>query len=91
MNSSVAALAGTGQVKGALLASTATTVAIFLPVLFLKDVEGQLFADLALTISIAVVISLFVALTIFPTVAGSWLKPKTSKARHRAGHGLPIR
>ncbi len=73
---SVAALAGTGQVKGALLASTATTVAIFLPVLFLQDVEGQLFSDLALTISIAVVMSLVVALTILPTVAGSWLKPK---------------
>jgi len=73
---SVAALTGTGQVKGALLASTATTVAIFLPVLFLQDVEGQLFADLALTISIAVVISLIVALTILPTVAGSWLKAR---------------
>ena len=73
---SIAALAGTSQVKGALLASTATTVAIFLPVLFLQDVEGQLFADLALTISIAVVISLVVALTILPAVAGSWLKPK---------------
>jgi multidrug efflux pump subunit AcrB len=48
-----AALRGTGQVQGALLASTATTVAIFLPVLFLQDVEGQLFADLALTIAIA--------------------------------------
>ena len=72
----VAALTGTRQVKGALLASTATTVAIFLPVLFLQDVEGQLFADLALTISIAVVISLIVALTILPTVAGSWLKPQ---------------
>ena len=47
------------------------------PVLFLEDVEGQLFADLALTISIAVVISLVVALTVLPTVAGSWLKPKT--------------
>jgi len=57
-----------------LLASTATTVAIFLPVLFLEDVEGQLFADLALTIAIAVVMSLIVALTILPTVAGTWLK-----------------
>ena len=37
---SVAALAGTSQVKGALLASTATTVAIFLPVLFLQDVRS---------------------------------------------------
>ncbi len=80
----VAALAGTSQVKGALLASTATTVAIFLPVLFLQDVEGQLFADLALTISIAVVMSLMVALTILPTMAGSWLKPKKiTRSDHR--------
>jgi len=78
----VAALAGTAQVKGALLASTATTVAIFLPVLFLEDVEGQLFADLALTISIAVVISLVVALTILPTLAGNWLKPKKLTKEH---------
>ena len=90
---SVAALAGTSQVKGALLASTATTVAIFLPVLFLEDVEGQLFADLALTISIAVVISLVVALTVLPTVAGSWLKPKKlskneSQGWKRLAHSL---
>ncbi|MFT5838975.1 MAG: multidrug efflux pump subunit AcrB [Flavobacteriales bacterium] len=35
----------TNQVFGALLASAATTVAIFIPVIFLSDVEGQLFAD----------------------------------------------
>jgi multidrug efflux pump subunit AcrB len=79
---SIAALSGTRQVKGALLASTATTVAIFLPVLFLQDVEGQLFADLALTISIAVVMSLAVALTVLPTLAGSWLKPKKLTRDH---------
>jgi multidrug efflux pump subunit AcrB len=78
----VAALGGTKQVKGALLASTATTVAIFLPVLFLQDVEGQLFADLALTIAIAVCMSLIVALTVLPTVAGSWLKPKKLTRDH---------
>jgi len=72
----LAALKGAGQVKGALLASTATTVAIFIPVLFLKDVEGQLFSDLALTIAIAVLISLLVALSILPAVAGNWLRPK---------------
>ncbi len=77
-----AALKGTGQVQGALLASTATTVAIFLPVLFLKDVEGQLFADLALTIAIAVCASLIVALTILPAVAGSFLKPKKLTNKH---------
>jgi multidrug efflux pump subunit AcrB len=57
---------GARQVAGALLASTATTVAVFVPVLFLKDVEGQLFGDLALTISIAVAISVIAALTLLP-------------------------
>ncbi|GJM10260.1 MAG: acriflavine resistance protein B [Lysobacteraceae bacterium] len=77
-----ASLKGTTQVQGALLASTATTVAIFIPVLFLRDVEGQLFADLALTIAIAVVISLFVALTILPAVASNWLKPRKLTDKH---------
>lgn len=80
-----AALTGTGQVQGALLASTATTVAIFLPVLFLQDVEGQLFADLALTIAIAVCASLLVALSILPTLGGSWLKnEKQNLSSHSA-------
>ena len=60
---------------------TATTVAIFLPVLFLKDVEGQLFADLALTIAIAVCVSLLVALTILPTLAANWLGKGRGRGR----------
>ncbi len=73
VTASDAALRGTTQVWGALLASTVTTVAIFLPVVFLKDISGQLFADLALTISIAVVASLVVAVTVLPTTARLWL------------------
>lgn len=69
-----AAERGATQVWGALLASTATTVAVFLPVVFLQDVAGQLFADLALTIAIAVIASLFVALTVVPTGAKVWLR-----------------
>mgnify|MGYP005749271795 CR=1 FL=1 len=70
-----AALQGTRQVGGALLASTLTTVAVFLPVVFMRDVEGQLFADLALTISIAVGVSLLVAVTVLPAAASSgWLR-----------------
>ncbi|MGI9233222.1 MAG: efflux RND transporter permease subunit [Woeseiaceae bacterium] len=65
---------GTSQVWGALLASTATTVAIFIPIMFLKDVEGQMFADLALTIAIGVSISLLVAITILPTTARYWMR-----------------
>lgn len=68
-----AALLGPSQVWMALLASTATTVAIFLPVVFLKDEVGQLFGDLALTIAVAVTASLFVAITVIPTAARRYL------------------
>ena len=62
-----AALEGTQQVWPALLASTLTTVAIFLPIIFLKDQSGQLFSDLAIVISSAIVTSLFVACLVIPT------------------------
>lgn len=65
---------GATQVWGALLASTATTVAIFIPIMFLEDAEGQMFADLALTIAIGVSVSLLVAITILPTAARFWLR-----------------
>lgn len=64
-----ASIKGSAQVWGALFASTLTTVAIFIPVLFLKNAEGQMFADLALTIAISVSISLIVAVTILPLAA----------------------
>ena len=65
---------GTLQVWGALLASTATTVAIFMPVVFLDDEAGQLFSDLAITISAAVTASLIVAVTVLPSAASNWIK-----------------
>lgn len=65
---------GVSQVWGALLASTVTTVAIFIPIMFLKDAEGQMFADLALTIAIGVSMSLLVAVTILPTTARFWMR-----------------
>jgi len=84
-----AALEGTRQVGGALVASTLTTVAVFLPVIFMEDVEGQLFADLALTISIAVGISLLVAVTVLPAAAGRWLRSRPGDAvRHRYWSGI---
>ncbi len=69
-----ASMRGTSQVWGALLASSATTVAIFMPVVFLEDEAGQLFGDLAVTISAAVVASLLVAVTVLPTAAANWVK-----------------
>ena len=70
---------GAPEVAPALLASTATSVAIFLPILFMTGPEGQLFADLALTMSVAVVLSLLLALTLLPVAAGRLL-------REAAGH-----
>ncbi|MCB1629871.1 MAG: efflux RND transporter permease subunit, partial [Xanthomonadales bacterium] len=89
-----AAIAAAARVKGALLASTATTVAIFIPVLFLEGVEGQLFSDLALTIAIAVAISMLVALTVLPTAAGLVLgraKPSAEAAAPSAVVDLVMR
>ncbi len=62
------------QVLGALFASTVTTVAVFIPIIFFEDVEGQLFTDLALTISVAVAISMIVAITVLPTGAALFMK-----------------
>ncbi|KEQ17625.1 efflux RND transporter permease subunit [Endozoicomonas numazuensis] len=67
------------KVWGALLASTLTTVAIFLPVLLLNDVEGQLFSDLALTIAASVAMSLIVAMSVLPAAAAAWLPEQTLK------------
>jgi len=76
----VASDLGATQVWGALLASTATTVAIFIPIMFLEDVEGQMFADLALTIAIGVTMSLLVAVTILPTAARNWMRELPEEA-----------
>ncbi len=69
----VASLLGASQVWGALLASTLTTVAIFLPVVFLDDEAGQLFADLAITLTSAICISLIVAVTVVPSFAKHYI------------------
>jgi RND family efflux transporter MFP subunit len=82
-----AARDGARQVAGALVASTATTIAVFVPVLFLKDVEGQLFGDLALTISIAVAISIVVALTLLPVALTFVLDRPLRPSGY--GHGWP--
>ncbi len=65
----VAAVRGTREVWGAILASTLTTLAVFIPVMFNEAQAGQLFRDLALAISAAVGVSLLIAVTLIPTVA----------------------
>ncbi|NTS77725.1 efflux RND transporter permease subunit [Catenovulum sp. SM1970] len=82
MSKSEAALKGASQVWGALLSSTATTIAIFIPILFLKDVSGQLFGDLALAITVAVISSLLVAVLILPTGSATILAKVQDKDPH---------
>lgn len=62
----VAAVKGAQEVWGAVLASTLTTLAVFLPVLFVQEEAGQLFRDIALAISAAVGLSLIVSITLIP-------------------------
>ena len=68
-----AVLHGADQVKGALFAATMTTIAVFVPVLFLDGVEGQLFRDLALTVSVSVAASMLAALTVIPVLSRRWM------------------
>ncbi len=65
----VAAVRGTQEVWGAVVASTLTTLAVFLPVVFIQEEAGQLFRDIALAISGAVALSLLVSITVIPTAA----------------------
>ncbi|MBD3941273.1 efflux RND transporter permease subunit [Microbacterium sp. NEAU-LLC] len=70
-----AILRGVREVATAISASTITTVAVFLPIAFVGDVTGELFRPFAMTVTIAMLASLFVALTIVPVLAYWFLKP----------------
>lgn len=83
-----AAAKAVGQVFGALFASTVTTIAVFVPVMFFEDVEGQLFSDLAMTIAVAVTISLIVSATVLPTAAALFMKDQKSPGTSLAGRGF---
>ena len=63
------------EVAAAITASTITTVAVFLPIVFVGDMVGELFRPFAVTVTIAMVASLFVALTIVPVLAYWFLRP----------------
>ena len=68
-DTTTAANRGTNEVGGAVTASTLTTVAVFLPLAFVEGIAGQLFGDLALTVTFSLLASLLVALYLIPMVA----------------------
>ncbi|CCO23960.1 efflux RND transporter permease subunit [Maridesulfovibrio hydrothermalis] len=64
-----AAYDGASEVWGAVLASTLTTVAVFLPVVFIEEEAGQLFKDIAIAVTCAISLSLFVSVSVIPMLA----------------------
>lgn len=68
-----AAIEGAKEVAGAILASTLTTVCVFLPIVFTEGITRQLFVDMGLTIAYSILASLVIALTVVPAMASKML------------------
>ena len=74
-----AAVDGAKEVTGAIIASTLTTVSVFLPIVFTQGITRQLFVDMALTIGYSLLASLIVAITFVPMMSSLVLKRTKSK------------
>ncbi len=74
-----AALDGTKEVALSVMATTLTIVAVFMPIAFVKGIVGQFFRQFGITISVAVVISLFVAFTLDPMLSSRFAKDLKDK------------
>ena len=86
-----ASVRGTQEVWGAVLASTLTTLAVFIPVLFVEEEAGQLFRDIALAISAGIGLSLLVSVTVIPTATAKILRhTKSHSARSGGADGRSI-
>ncbi len=86
----VAAYKGTAEVWGAILASTLTTIAVFLPVIFVREEAGQLFRDIAVAVSCSVALSLIVSISVIPTLAARILRvPKALLLEEGKAESLP--
>lgn len=76
-----AALDGTREVWGAILASTLTTLVVFAPVVVMQEEAGQLFRDITIAICAAVTLSLLVSITVIPSASARFLKPRRAEGR----------
>ncbi|MBO6754725.1 MAG: efflux RND transporter permease subunit [Roseibium sp.] len=80
-----AAYQGTRQVWGAILVSALTTVMVFIPILMMELEAGQLFRDIAVAISVSVLLSLIVAVTVIPALASRLLSGAESRTGRLPG------
>lgn len=78
-----AAYRGGREVWGAILASTLTTIAVFVPILTIQEEAGQLFRDIALAIAGAVSLSLIISITVIPAACSRWLRTPTKHGKLR--------
>jgi HAE1 family hydrophobic/amphiphilic exporter-1 len=69
LDARTAAIEGTTEVGGAVIASTLTTVAVFLPIVFVEGIAGALFGDMAMTVTLSLLASLVVAVTLIPMLS----------------------
>ena len=83
-----AAYDGTAEVWGAVLASTLTTMAVFIPILFIQEQAGQLFRDIALAIAGGVGLSLLVAITVIPSLSAKILNANLTPSTEGTKKGL---
>ncbi len=74
-----AAVSGAKQVAGAIAASTLTTICVFFPIVFTTGLVRELFVDLALTMTYALLASLLIALTVVPAMSSAMLRNKQPK------------
>ncbi len=86
-NAFQSALDGTTEVWGAVLASTVTTVAVFLPVLFIEEEAGQLFRDIAIAITASIVFSLVISITLIPTI----IRRFYGRSQDKTGYEKPVK
>lgn len=70
-----AALEGTKEIGLAVLATTSTLVAVFLPVAYMEGIIGRMFFEFGITVSVSVLISLFISYTLDPMLSSLWYDP----------------
>ena len=75
-----AAIVGTGQVGGAITASTITTIVVFLPIVYLRGASGEMFKDQAWTVAFALISSLFVAMLVIPMLVSTLFREKKGQS-----------
>ena len=85
-----AAVSGAAQVAGAVTSSSLTTVCVFLPIVFVEGITKQLFTDLALTMTYALMASLIVSLTLVPAMASGMLRKEKQTKDNVLGKVLPV-